>query len=300
MLSLRLSALFLLLTCSAQATAYEGVTLQYEPNERVTQTHTFDWTLDLEIPGNRLTNRVQQTFECSLVLVAQGTEPVEQAPFTIDLVFQRIAFDTETNGVQQKFDTSQEGNSAQLALLRQMIGRPLRLEIGSDYLLPKAIPALQEMHARLPMLDQLMPESMVREILQYGIAFAGQQVAVGHQCTQELNIGSALAVTMPLKYEVVRANFKEIEANLTGSLPPQKRDLAAAFNDKAWWGSLSGSLQIEGKVQGKSSWRRRNALLCQMKLEQEYKGQIVLGTDGSTSTAPVRGRWTHQIESQRQ
>lgn len=296
---LRTTLFFFSLLCSPLAAeSFQAVALQYEPGVRVLQTHQFEWALDLELPRGALSNRATQSIDCQLRLLSEEDDPIEEGPFTLELILTRIKIDLSSNGVEQKFDSDEEDNSPQMALLRHILDRPIKLEIDRDYALPQQIADLQQTYQRLPQLEQLLPEAMLNDMFQSIVCMAGQTLSAGTKREQELSVGAAQPLRVPVTYEVVRANYKDVEAQVSGKLAEQSQDMAQSLGASQWFSAALGELKLSSSVRGKVSWRRRNALVCQQKIEEDYEGSLSISGKADQSV-PVKGRWVHRIQSKR-
>lgn len=275
----------------------EALHVMYAPDHPIRQTSEIIIDIEQQLPDQVVHSRTTQLFESELTMITPSDKVGDQAviqgpPFGLQVVLKRCRIDVQVNGQTTSFDTEDDAQLISVpfvAQMRQAIDRPLILKYGSEFNVNPAVEELQQLFVDLPMLQQYFTPQTFSQLYDHLFLIAGDSIHIGDHVQRAVQVGQLEGVQVPISVNIVAANFKEIEAELSGRLPEQSLQMPSDDEEEAL------DLLISGQVTGKASWMRSHGLLGDYKVHHFYNGKLRAGVD----EWPVKMTITQRVHSER-
>lgn len=253
--------------------ATEQVRLNYLLNTPLEfhSVHTLD--IAKPIPGFDLQGYGKQTISATVSLESdQKGQAIKGPPFDIVLKFNGLKIDLKINETVTSYDTLKPGDSKILKKIAKIFEEPLRIHVGDTVTLDKKTQEFDDLMLDFPFFKQLDPRNLLQGIIQPILVLNGKDLTVG-STFQLKEIPDTLGLFPETTYVIETITDKEVTATIKGSVDDQKLKLSGVLEaeDKAnEWVNLI----FNGKINGKATWNRENALLFNLNSEHSYNGLL--------------------------
>jgi len=258
--------------------AEEAVELSYVPNKPVVQSmiteHHFQQTSDGDITKGDIT----QKLVTNITLNAELNElPISEGPSTLALTLQRMSGSVLIDEESFSYDSENPEKSMEIAELKELVDRPMTFKLTKNLKLERDSEEFNQAMKELPATQSLQLQNAIFEGLEQTFALAGRKLQEDKTITDSNYHFQIFEESIPVSYRISKIDKETIEAELTFSVPQEKRDIEIGKGSDG--DAITIPAMVSASGEGTVTWNRSNALLYNANLKYRLNTEL---TDGFT------------------
>lgn len=237
------------------------VKLQFTPQVPVVQTNEVVIEMRQSLPGVKLETTSREVFQAVVKVIDDQTGmAIAEPPIDLSYMLKNAKIELKINDREVKYDTQEPAVTVESAELSKLVDKPIKLRFEEGFALAQENPELTKLLNDFQVLQDIDLRGVLKEIFIYVFALAGKDLKVG--ANFQVDFPSDLTANVPIRvnYEVVKIDDQIIQANMTASIDAKSIKLEKSLELHS--GKLEEiAMSLNGKVTGKATWNRSNALL---------------------------------------
>lgn len=272
--------------------APSAIRLGYLTDHPVDQTSSL--TVEIEQHRDRgvTTSSARQEIQATLNIPGSSNQVVKSLPVNLTVDLQALKVGSNAGGHTIAFDSNRPGESPFLAEVSKLIGRSVTFSVDEDLQIGVESPEFVRFLRQLEQIGGFRAGGLFSQVLQNLFALAGQNLQVGTEVTRQFALGGDQDVSMNVVYRVADITDKEVRAVVSGGFDAVEIEQAGFGGPQ---GDAQVALSLEGRVEGKATWSRKNALVYRTRIDYIYNG--VLTVNGVETPLEVRLRHEDQSKA---
>lgn len=270
------TVVFLLFSCAALSSE-KTARLQYQPDLPVDLDSTLTLSVSQSLPGFSLSSRAKQNIEATLTVTSDQSDLLLfHPPFDLTFILKSLKINLQANDAEMLFDSGQMESSLYLSQLSTIINRPIRIHFDTHFKMQSRSQDLHQMAEKLPVLQEIDPESLLVELFLHLFSLAGKELTVGQTFQKDLGDHPIPAIPQRIDYTITSIDDYTIQATMTGDIGKIKFQLKGLMPMEL--GQLEPvDVSVSGTMNGNIKWNRDNAMLYELEMSYDTSGMFKIG-----------------------